>query len=271
MADFSLLVGTKVDTSDIQAQLDKMSKKATVTTKVKFDGADAIKDVTTYTDKLGNMATVTKITTTSGEQLSNSISKVKTTTNDASTSLDKASKSAKDVGDNFNHSSREGKNLASQFVDITKKVLAFGAVTQVIMLFRQGISEAVTSVREMDSALIELRKVSDLSGESLKNYTKDAFDLAEQLHTTASSVTEAVTEFSKSGYDVEQSKALAEQAIIFQTIADGEIKASEAATTLIQVMKAYNMTVEKSTHVVNALNEVSNQYAVSSTDLNINK
>ena len=95
-------------------------------------------------------------------------------------------------------------------------------------------------------------KVTDLSGESLNNFKQEAFDLAEQLSTTASNVMDATTEFSKSGFSLEDSKTMAEQALIFKTVADGEISAADAATTLIQVTKAYNMTAEESQHIVDS-------------------
>jgi len=155
--------------------------------------------------------------------------------------------------------------LSERFLDITKKVIAFGAVTSLISAFSGIMYKAVDSVKEMDASLTELQKVTDLGGESLKNYTDQAFNMARDLSTSASEVTDAVTEFAKSNYTLEESQALAKQAIIFQTIADGAVSASDSATMLIQVMKAYNMTVAESEHIVNSINEVSNTYALSSS------
>lgn len=256
MADFNLVVGAKVDTSDIQSQLDKMPKKATVTTKVKFDGAEATKEVTTYTDKLGNMATVTKITADTGEQLSNKLTKVKTVTNDVSSSLDKASTSAKNVGTNFNHSSREGQTLANQFVDITKKVLAFGTATQVIMLFRQGISEAIDIVMKFDDTLTEFKKVSDLSGESLTNYTDKLSEMGKEVARTGREMLESATLFKKTGSTEEEAALLAKTSELYRNIADEQINSSQASEYLVSQMKAFNVTAQDSIKIVDMLNEV---------------
>lgn len=64
------------------------------------------------------------------------------------------------------------KSLGSQFVETTKKVAEFGLSTSAISLFTNGVQNAVTTVKEFDDAVTELKKVSDLSGDSLDSYTQ---------------------------------------------------------------------------------------------------
>lgn len=228
MTDLSLLVGVKPDTSDVQAQLNKMMPKATVTTKVKFEGAEAIKETSTYTDKLGNVITATKLVDTSSKELSNTITKVKSST----------------------------KNLGDQFVDITKKVLAFGAVTQVIMLFRQGISEAITVVKEFDTAITEFSKVSDYSREQIDNYAKSMDGMAESVARTRTEFLGASTEFKRSGFTEEQSAQLAKIAGLYQNIADSQLTAGESSSFVISQMKAFNITANDAISIIDKVNEV---------------
>ena len=54
---------------------------------------------------------------------------------------------------------------------------------------------------------------------------------------------------------------------MYTNIADEELDAGEAASFMIAQMKAFNIEAEDSLHIVDALNEVSNNYAVSSADL----
>lgn len=53
----------------------------------------------------------------------------------------------------------------------------------------------------------------------------------------------------------------------FQNIADEQISAGESADFIISQLIAFNMTAEESVHIIDAINEVSNQYSVSSADL----
>ena len=257
MADsnWSVRIGTRV-TDDIQKQLDTMPKK-TVTVKAVLDNTGlktiGTTELTKYEDALGNVVVANKKFDASGKELTNTIKSVKSTVDTTSQTLQTASKHTKTLGQDF--------------VETAGKVAKFGAITAIFGLVTTAISEATSSVKELDASLTELKKVTDLSGDSLQNYTEQAFSMARDLKSTASDVTDAITEFAKSNYTLEESQVLARQAIIFQTIADGAITASDSATMLIQVMKAYNMTVAESEHIVNAINEVSNNYALSSTDL----
>lgn len=236
--DYRMIVGTKIDGTDIQQQIDKLPvKKIVVQPTVKGS-----KEIKTMTDDMGSLVTTTTKFNKVGESTGTTLSKVSTNFKDTSNQIKTAS----------THTT----TLAGKFVDITKKVVAFGAVTSLIGAFTKSMYEAVESVKVMDESLTELKKVTDLSGDGLENYTDQAFAMARDLKTTASDVTDAVTEFAKSNYTLEESQVLAKQALIFQTIADGAISASDSATMLIQVMKAYGMTVSDSVKIVDSINEV---------------
>lgn len=57
---------------------------------------------------------------------------------------------------------------------------------------------------------------------------------------------------------------------MYQNIADEQIDAGESASFIIAQMKAFNITAEDSMHIIDAVNEVSNNFAVSSADLATN-
>ena len=54
-------------------------------------------------------------------------------------------------------------------------------------------------------------------------------------------------------------------------MADEEISAADSASFIIAQMKAFNIEAENAEHILDAVNEVSNNFAVSSSDLNRNK
>ena len=78
---------------------------------------------------------------------------------------------------------------------------------------------------------------------------------------------EAATEFKKSGYTDEQSLELGKVALMYTNVADEQLNAGEAANFMIAQMKAFNIQAEDSIKIIDALNETSNNYAVSSVDL----
>ena len=77
-------------------------------------------------------------------------------------------------------------------------------------------------------------------------------------------------EFKKAGFNEKDSLELGRVASMYQNVADQEITAGEAANFIVSQMKAYNMTAQDSEHIIDAVNEVSNKYAVSSADIATN-
>lgn len=78
---------------------------------------------------------------------------------------------------------------------------------------------------------------------------------------------EAATSFKKSGYSEEDSAELARVASLYQNIADEQLTAGDSADFIISQMKAFNIEATDAESIINKVNEVSNNYAVSSTDL----
>lgn len=78
---------------------------------------------------------------------------------------------------------------------------------------------------------------------------------------------EAATEFAKAGYDEDQSLELGRIALMYTNIADEAVSAGEAANFIIAQMKAFNIEAEDSMHIIDAVNEVANNFAVSSADI----
>ena len=81
---------------------------------------------------------------------------------------------------------------------------------------------------------------------------------------------DAATEFKKSGFSDDDAATLARVASEYQNVADEQLSAGEAANFIISQMKAFNMTAADAEHIIDAVNEVSNNTAVSSADLATN-
>jgi phage-related minor tail protein len=151
---------------------------------------------------------------------------------------------------------KANKRFGASTIDITKKVIQFGATTAVIRGVTSGIGDAVQNVFELDGALTEFKKVSDLSGKGLEDYTDKAFKVGRTVAKTGTEMVQAATEFKKSGFNEKDSIELARVASMYQNVADQELTAGEAANFIVSQMKAYNMTASDSEHIIDAVNEV---------------
>lgn len=171
------------------------------------------------------------------------------------------------LNSSLNNSSKETKKLGNDFVATIGKVAKFYVVTQIIQAFTNTMSESIEIVKEFDSALTDFKKVSDLSGESLDNYTKKLGELGTEVARTRSEMVSAATEFRKSGFTDEDSAQLAKTSSLYQNVADSELSAGDASAYVISQMKAFNITANDAISIIDKTNEVSNNFAVSSTDI----
>lgn len=158
-------------------------------------------------------------------------------------------------------------NLKDSWTKAVRSFTTYISVTTVFYQAARAVRSMVDEVKNLDDSLTEFKKVSDLAGDSLDRYVKKAYEAGETVAKTGREMIEASTEFKKSGYTDEQSLELGRIALLYSNIADEQLNAGTAANFMISQMKAFNIQAEDSLQIIDALNEVSNSYAVSSADL----
>lgn len=78
---------------------------------------------------------------------------------------------------------------------------------------------------------------------------------------------EAATEFRKNSFNDSDAATLAKVATTFQNVSDEAISAGDSASFIIAQMKAFGIEAGNAEHIIDAVNAVSNNYAVSSGQL----
>lgn len=176
------------------------------------------------------------------------------------TQLKDANTQLKDMPTNTETAQRGVYKLATEFNNLKSTVLGLYSTLK-------GLTQPVF---ELDASLTEFKKVSDLSGDSLDAYVDKLKGLRTEVGRSTAEMVDAATEFKKSGYSEDDSAELAQIAAMYQNIADEEVSTGDAANFIIAQMKAFGIEAENSMHIIDAVNEVSNNYAVSSADLATN-
>lgn len=146
-------------------------------------------------------------------------------------------------------------------------ILTFAAANMILNKTVDAISAMTQEVFALDSAMTDFKKVSDLSGESLKEYSGKLSTMGKEVARTSAEMLTAATEFRKNGFNDEDSATLALVASKFQNVADDAMTAGESASFIIAQMKAFNIEASQSEHIIDAVNAVSNNFSVSSTQL----
>ena len=97
------------------------------------------------------------------------------------------------IGDSAKQSTKAMKGFSQQTLDVTKKVIQFGAVTAVIRGVTSGMADMVQNVFELDASLTEFKKVSDLSAKGLEKYTEEAYKAGRETARTGTEMIDAAT------------------------------------------------------------------------------
>ena len=150
---------------------------------------------------------------------------------------------------------------------VVKKVKEFSYYfTGSMMIYRVigWIRDGVTAVKEIDSALIELKKVTDETSDTYNRFLDTASAKAEKLGSTIVDVTSATAEFARIGYDIEVASDLAEAAIVYKNVGDGIESASDAAKSIISTIKGFRLEASDAMSIVDKFNEVGNNFAIDS-------
>lgn len=151
-----------------------------------------------------------------------------------------------------------GGAMSTSFGGGIKKMLAMYAVTKTIQLAISGIKRMVSEVTALDKSLTELNKVAEFSGEQLDKFTDKAYSAAEQIGRTGREVIDATTEFKRAGYALNESLDMAQSALIMTNVGDGITNVKDAASTLISVLRGFNINESDILLIVDKMNQVSN-------------
>ena len=238
-------------------KVDEAGKK-TITTIYEFENAQK------------QLVRQTRITDENNKKLAQDTIQVSDAEKKVSDSARKATTETNKYGESAKRAAVETKTFGQQLSDAIVRLARYYIASMPIQMVRKGITEAIQTVKEFDNALIEFRKVSDLAGESLTRYVAKLAEMGEVTGSTMQAMVEASTEFRKSGFSDEDSAKLASIAEKYRNIADEEISAGESASFIIAQMKAFNIEADQAEHIIDSVNEVANNFSVSSADLATN-
>ena len=142
-------------------------------------------------------------------------------------------------------------------------------VTQSLSYAIRKVKEMVSNVRELDTAMTELRKVTDETDSTYDKFLSKASNTAKSIGATVTDTVNATADFARLGYTLDESAELAEAALVYKNVGDGIEDISEASESLISTMKAFDIEAKSSMNIVDMFNEVGNNFAISSEGIGV--
>ena len=168
---------------------------------------------------------------------------------------------AKAAGLTTNQFATSLKNTALQLMGLSSGIMVLRKVISVI-------KEGVNAVIELDTALIDLKKTTTMSGSDLAAFYKDANKAAIELGVTTKDIIQSAADWSRLGFsDKKSAESMAKLAAQFAAISPG-VSIEESTTGLVSVIKAYGIEVEDVLDgVMSKINIVGNTAATSNQQI----
>lgn len=148
-----------------------------------------------------------------------------------------------------------------------KKFIQWYGASNLIMKGVTYLHKMFTEVQNIDTAMTNLKKVTDASDSAFDRFLENAITKAKTLGASVSDLVNATAEFSRVGYDLNQAELLGQAAVVYQNVGDG-ITATDASQSIISTLKAFDIDPnDVMSGVVDKYNEVGNNFAISATGL----
>ena len=136
-----------------------------------------------------------------------------------------------------------------------------------LFLITSSLRQIYQNVVEIDTAMTELRKVTDATSKEYIQFLDDAETRARRLGATLVETVNASADMARLGYNLQDASALADTAIIYSNVGDDVESIDEASKSIISTMQGFNIEAENSMEIVDKFNEVANHYASSAGDI----
>ena len=165
----------------------------------------------------------------------------------------------------INATNAAGKTLWQTLKEKAGKFVGWMSLTGIISSIWREMQQMVTNVIELDSAMTNLKKVTDETDSTYSRFLKNASSLAKELKMDLSDLVNQTAEWAKKGYSIAESSAASKASGIYSVV--GEVDNATAVQDLTTVIKSYNMAIEDSIDIVDRFNNISNKYSVTAADI----
>lgn len=187
------------------------------------------------------------------------------TASDLKANVDKINRSFKTMSSEAQAAGVNGLSFFDKIKEDALKFTSWMSLTTVISGISREAVKFYNNVVDIDTAMTELRKVTDNTNQQYAEFFDNIGQKAKDLKIDLSDLISQTAEWGKRGYSLDEAETLATNSGIYSVV--GEVDNATAVQDLTTVMKSYNMTVDESINIVDKFNAISNKYAVSASDI----
>ena len=169
---------------------------------------------------------------------------------------------------------KTGLNWGDAFKKKVKQYSSYITTAFGFMEVVQGLREMYQAVLEVDTAMTELKRVTDLTNQGYENLYSNMISSAKEYGATLSDIINSTADWSRAGFDPDTANELAGITMMYEHIAD--IDYDEATQNLLTSYKGFQSQLDEQfngdasaavTHITDVLNELDNNYAVTAAGI----
>ena len=134
---------------------------------------------------------------------------------------------------------------------------------QVINAFQQGLRQVYQNVVDIDSAMTELKKVTDETSARYSQFMENAGTRAKDLGTSITNVINSTADFARLGYNIDEAEKVSDAALMLKNVGDGISSIDDASSMVISSMQAFGVETKDVMRIVNEYNTAGNKFAIS--------
>lgn len=186
------------------------------------------------------------------------------------------------------NASRNVKELSQQMAELRARAKSMGLETENLIdkfenLFGQHLSTMITmaalhkmqealgviyqNVVDIDTAMTELRKVTNLTSEEYNKFMDRASIQAQKLGVSISDIINSTADWSRLGYSPEDAENLATYSTLLKNVGDGIDDVNTSSSYLISTLQGFGLLASDAEDIVNKIDAVANTQPVTANDL----
>lgn len=157
--------------------------------------------------------------------------------------------------------------LGQKFTRLWKEHFQTAAVMAGLHLVQQGMQQVYQNVVEVNTAMTELKKVTNETDTAYSKFTQRAAQQSRELGANISDYVQTTADWARLGYNLPNSEELARVSSLFANVGDGIDSATQASEYLISTLKGFNLAADDAERVVDIINQVANTEPASAQDI----
>lgn len=240
----------------------QMERTATAEEKARKANLDLSREIQKATTEQEKQKTVAAQTALQQEKTATSAANLAVQQEKTATSAVKAAGSIKEVGQEAKNTSAFAGLMGDTFTRTIAKMAVWQVLGDVISKTVSAFKDAISTMKDVDTEMVNVQKVTDYSKAQMKELEENAYALASAYGRAADEITSMYTTFARAGYIGDQLDSMTELGTLLSNI--GDVSEDTAAKFLLAVDAAWKLggSEKDLMTIMDGLNEITNKNAV---------